>query len=547
MPSASPFSNPVFRAIWLASMVSNFGGLIQAVGASWMMTSLGGSAQMIALVQTSTSLPIMLFSLAAGAIADNLDRRRVMIAAQSFMLAVSLMLAACAWMGVLNPWLLLVMTFLIGCGTAMNGPAWQASVGDMVPRAMLGQAIAMNSMGFNIARSVGPALGGAIVTLGGAASAFTANALSYIGLLAVLSRWQPKLEQRRLPRERLGVAMAAGIRYVAMSPPIRRVIGRAAMFGAAASAVPALMPLIARDLIAGGPLIYGLLLGSFGLGAVGGAFSSGWLRGRLSTEGLVRAAATSLAAGATVAALSPLLAVTMPALMLAGAGWVLALSTFNVSVQMASPRWVVARALSLYQMGTFGGMALGSWLFGFIADHSGVATALCAAATLLVAGTIVGLRFSLPPLSDADLAPRDSWREPTTALSLEPRSGPIVVTIEHRVAERNIAPFLAIMAERRRIRRRDGARGWTLLRDLADLQLWIERYDVPTWLDYIRHNERRTNADIQNSKALHAIRISDTEPVVRRMIERQTGTLPEGRVSGPRELAEPMTDPTQSN
>jgi MFS family permease len=248
----SPFDLPLFRAVWFASLISNFGGLIQSVGASWMMTSLSGSPQMIALVQASTSLPIMLLSLWAGAVADNLDRRRVMLAAQCFMLLVSALLAAGSWAGLLTPWLLLGFTFLIGCGTAINGPAWQASVGDMVPRTMLPSAVALNSMGFNVARSLGPAIGGVIVAAAGAAAAFFVNAVSYVGLIAVLTRWKPDLPPSRLPRERLGIAMAAGIRYVRLSPPIRTVLLRAALFGFAASAVPALMPLVARDIVGGG-------------------------------------------------------------------------------------------------------------------------------------------------------------------------------------------------------------------------------------------------------------------------------------------------------
>ena len=368
----SPLGVPIFRAVWLASMSSNFGGLVQAVGASWLMTQLSGSAQKVALVQASTALPIMLFSLIAGAVADNLDRRLVMLGAQGFMLAVSVALTLCAWAGVLTPWLLLSFTFAIGCGTAFNNPAWQASVGDMVPRAALPGAVALNSMGFNIARSVGPAIGGAIVAAAGAAAAFATNAVSYLALIAVLWRWRPEPRPQTLPRERIHLAMADGLRYVALSPRIWTVLLRGAVFGAGATAVPALMPLVARDLVTGGPLTYGVLLGAFGLGAVGGALSSGWLRRRLSTEAIVRAATAAIALGAAATGLSGAMAFTVPALMVAGAGWVLALSTFNVSVQMSAPRWVVARALALYQMATFGGMTLGAWSFGSLAETRGV-------------------------------------------------------------------------------------------------------------------------------------------------------------------------------
>jgi len=541
----SPFRLPLFRAVWIASLCSNFGGLIQSVGASWMMTGLGASPRMIALVQASTSLPIMLLSLWAGAVADNLDRRRVLLAAQSFMLVVSAILALGTWFGLVTPWLLLVFTFLIGCGTAINGPAWQASVGDMVPRRLLPSAVAYNSMGFNIARSLGPALGGVIVAVAGAASAFCVNAVSYLGLILVLRRWQPNLPPRKLPRERLGVAMAAGIRYVRLSPQIRVVLARAALFGLSASALQALMPLVARDLIRGGPLTYGLLLGAFGLGAVGGALLSRRLRERLSTEGIVRTASIGLAAGAAVTSLGNL-PLALLGLAAAGAGWVMALSTFNVSVQMASPRWVVARAISLYQMAAFGGMAAGSWLFGSVASTHGVATALLAAAVVQLLSVAAGFFLKLSGISQLNLDPRDTWVEPHTEVPVEARSGPIVITVEHRIAERDIAAFLTVMHERRRIRSRDGARNWNLMRDLAEPTLWVERFDFATWLDYVRHNERRTNADTANSEALHALWMPGTDAVVHRRIERQTSSLPIVRTPDPREL-DPMTDPVRSS
>ena len=542
----SPLALPIFRAVWIASMASNFGGLIQSVGASWMMTSLSPSPQFVALVQASTTLPIMLLSLWAGAIADNLDRRIVMLAAQGFMLLVSVALAACAWGGVLTPWLLLGFTFLIGCGTALNGPAWQASVGDMVPRAALPGAIALNSMGFNIARSVGPAVGGLIVAAAGAAAAFLANAVSYVGLIVVLARWRPVEPPRRLPRERMGDAMGAGIRYVAMSPNIRVVLVRAALFGLAASAVPALMPLVARDLITGGPLVYGVLLGAFGIGAVGGALASGRLRHRLSNEAIVRVASLALALGAATTGASRGLVLAIPALMLAGAGWVLALSTFNVTVQMAAPRWVVARGLALYQMAAFGGMAAGSWTFGLVAEYRNVTVALLAAAAVQAAGAFLGYLLPLPQVEDLNLDPLNRWTEPQTIVPIEPRSGPVVVTIEYRVDPADIHAFLAVMGERRRIRRRDGARHWSLLRDLGEEDLWIERYHVPTWLDYVRHNHRRTQADAENSERIHSLHKGPDGPRAHRMIERQTGSLPAMRSPSPRELADPMTDPTRS-
>ncbi len=546
-PPTSPFSVPVFREIWFASLASNFGGLIQSVGAAWMMTSLSASPLLIALVPAATTLPIMLLSLWAGAVADNLERRKVMIACQAFMLLVSALLAATAWAGWMTPWLLLGFTFLLGCATAINGPAWQASVGDMVPRAVLPSAVAMNSMGFNLARSVGPALGGVIVATAGAAAAFVTNAVSYLGLLAVLARWRPELPPKLLPRERLGVAMLAGLGYVSMSPKIKLVLLRAGIFGLGAAAVSALMPLVARDLLGGGALTFGVTSGAFGVGAVLGALSSRRLRTRYSVEAIVRSAALALALGTAMTGASSWLWVALPGYMLAGAGWVLALSTFNVSVQMSAPRWVVARAVALYQMVAFGGMAGGAWLFGWIAEHQGVVISLYVAAGVQFLAAILGLWRPLPQIGDDNLDPRGDWQEPDTAVPVEPRSGPIIVTIEYRIPAGSVVPFLTAMSERRRIRKRDGAHGWQLLRDLGESDLWVERYHVSTWLDYIRHNQRRTVADIANSEAIQALHDRTEPPVVHRRLERQTGSLPLSRSPDAREMGEGWIDPTRSS
>lgn len=542
----SPFRFPVFRAIWIASTFSNLGGLIQSVGASWMMTSIAESPHMVALVQTSITLPIMLLSLFAGAMADNLNRRNVMLGAQVFMLFVSIGLSICAWTGVITPWLLLLFTFLIGCGAAFNGPAWQASVGDMVPRAQLPAAVGLNSMGFNIARSIGPAIGGAIVAAAGAAAAFAVNVFSYIALIIVLARWRPPLNPQLLPREALGSAVAAGIRYASMSPAIRTALMRSVVFGMGASAMLALMPLIAKILIAGGPLTYGLLLGAFGVGAVAGAIGSSHLRRVHSSEGIVRMACVGFAAATAIAGLSTHLFITMAALLFAGAAWVLALSTFNVTVQLSTPRWVVARALSLYQVAAFGGMAAGSWLWGVISTHEGVSVALFVAVVVLLLCAALGRWLPLSETAELNLDPLRLWQAPVTAVPVEPRTGPVVITIEYVIREEDVLEFLVAMAERRRIRRRDGAINWMLLRDLADSRLWIERYTTPTWLEYIRHNNRITKDDATIPERLHQLHQGPGHPVVRRMIERQTGALPAGHASGLHDLAEPLTDPNRA-
>ncbi len=521
----APFQHGIFRAVWSASLVSNLGGLIQGVGAAWMMTQIATSPYQVALVQASTTLPIMLFALVAGAIADSYNRRKVMLIAQSFMLVVSLLLMLFTQLDLLTPWLLLAFTFLIDCGTALNSPSWQASVGDMVPRNKVPAAVALNSMGFNLTRSVGPALGGIIVATLGAAAAFAANAFSYVGLIIVMARWKPNLPTSSLPRESLGAAMGAGLRYVAMSPNIGKVLVRGFTFGFSAGAVLALLPLVTRDLVKGGALTYGIMLGAFGIGAVVGALTSARLRQVLPSETMVRSAFLGFALCATVAAISPHAWQVALGLLVGGACWVTALSHFNITVQMSTPRWVVGRVLSIYQMATFGGIALGSWIWGVTADNHGASVALLAAAATMLVGAAIGFVLPLPQHIAPNLDPLDRWREPMLALDLRPRSGPIEITIEYVIKEEDVPEFLKVMTDRARVRRRDGARNWVLARDLEHPEIWMESYHTPTWLDYIRHNTRATHADAEITERIRALHSGIERPRVRRMIERPTNPV----------------------
>nr|WP_256368922.1 MFS transporter [Agrobacterium sp. a22-2] len=517
----APLKNEFYRTIWFASISSNLGGLIQGVGAAWMMASISTSENMVALVQASNTLPIMLFSLLSGAIADGFDRRRVMLTSQFFMLAVSASLAISAYLGLMTPWLLLTFTFLIGCGTALNNPSWQASVGDMVPRADLPAAVSLNSMGFNITRSVGPAIGGAIVAAAGAAAAFAVNTFSYFALIYALLRWKPDYPKTALPREGLGQAISAGLRYVAMSPNIGKVLFRGFIFGLTATAVLALLPIVARDLIGGGPLTYGVLLGAFGAGAIAGALMSARLRERLSSEDIVRCAFAGFAVGSALTGVSSSALLTSAALFVAGACWVLALSLFNTVVQLSTPRWVLGRALSLYQTATFGGMATGSWLWGLVAENYGVGNALLASSVLMIFGVAIGFWLAMPAFATLDLDPLNRFNEPALGLDIRPRSGPIVIQIDYEIADEDLAEFLAVMVERRRIRIRDGARNWALMRDLENPDIWTETYHTPTWVEYVRHNHRRTKADAETTDRLLALHRGHSTPRVHRMIERQ--------------------------
>ncbi|WP_438273462.1 MFS transporter [Thioclava arctica] len=522
----SPFQNPTFRALWSATLFSNLGTLVQAVGAGWLMASLTPSQDMVALVQSSNTLPVVVLSLLAGALADNFNRRRIMIFAQVFVVLVSVALALCTWAGLLTPWLLLGFTFLIGCGGALFNPSWQASMGDIVAREDLSAAVSLNSMSFNMMRSLGPAIGGIIVAAAGAAAAFALNAISYLPLIAILFRWRPSYPSDPLPREPLRLALGAGLRYVILSPVLLRVMGRGAIFGFAAISVLALLPLVVRDLLHGTALDYGIALGAFGLGAIGGVVLNAPLRERFSNEVVVRISFIGFAVAVAALSVSNSLALSCLALIVAGPFWVLALSLFNVTVQLATPRWVVGRALSLYQTATFGGMASGAWVWGVLASHQGVSVALATAAFVLVIGASLGAWLRLAEFSTVDLDPLGQFDAPEPQLDIRARSGPILVLVEYEIDPKDTAQFMALMRARRRIRIRDGARQWGLLRDLENPRYWMESYHVPTWIEYLRHNARRTKNDALNYQELLTLHQGpEPTPRVRRLIERQTVPL----------------------
>lgn len=521
----APFKHENFRNLWTANLASNLGGLVQAVGAGWMMTTITDSHNMVALVQGATTLPIVIFSIAAGALADNFDRRRVMLVAQTFMMVVSITLAIWTFLGLLSPWMLLAFTFLIGCGTALNNPSWQASMGDIVPRTDLPSAVSLNSMGFNLMRSVGPAIGGLIVAAAGAVAAFAFNALSYIPLAIALFRWKSAPTQRTLPRERFRGAMVDGVRYVAMSPKLLTVLARGFVFGLGAVSIAALLPTIASEYVGGSAFAYGTMLGFFGFGAIGGALINARLREKLANEAIARFACIGFALSCAGLGLSRDIVLSHAVLLPAGVCWVLALSLFNVTIQLSTPRWVVGRALSLYQTATFGGMATGSWVWGTVADSFSPAVSLLGAALILLGCAAIGFRFSLPEFGNVNFDPFDPRREPALVLDILPQSGPIVVTVEYSIGQDDIPAFLKLMAGRRRIRMRDGARRWALRRDLEHPEVWSEIYHVPTWVEYVRHLQRRTIADGENFSQLLRLHRGAERPRVRRMIERQTVSL----------------------
>jgi MFS family permease len=521
---AAPLQHATFRRIWLASLLSNLGLLIQAVGAAWAMTQMTSSADKVALVQTALMLPVMLISMPAGAIADMYDRRIVAMVSLGIALSGATALTVLAWLGLVTPETLLSLCFVVGSGMALFGPAWQSSVIEQVPAETLPSAVALNGISFNIARSFGPAIGGIVVAAAGAVAAFAANAVLYIPLLVVLFLWRRTSEPLRLPRERLSRAIVSGVRYIANSPSIRIVLVRNFVTGLIGGSVSALMPLVARDLLHGGAQTYGIMLGAFGMGAVIGALNIAEVRQRMSGEAAIRTCALSMGGAIAAVALSREPVLTAAALVVAGAVWMLAVALFNIGVQLSAPRWVAGRSLAAFQASIAGGIAIGSWGWGRLTDAVGVEAALLVSAAMMLASPLLGLWLRMPRIG-ARNEDAEVLADPEVQLQLTARSGPLVVEIEYRVAQDNARAFHNVMQEVQLSRQRNGAYGWSIARDIADPELWTERYHCPTWLDYLRQRNRST----QSERALHQ-RAMDfhlgPDPVrVRRMLERPFGSV----------------------
>jgi MFS family permease len=520
----APLRYATFRRIWLASLLSNLGILIQGVGAAWAMTQMASSADKVALVQTALMLPVMLISMPAGAIADMHDRRIVALIALGIALAGASALTALAWLGLVTPNLLLALCFVVGSGMALMGPAWQSSVSEQVPSETLPAAVALNGISYNIARSFGPAIGGIVVATLGAVAAFAANAVLYLPLMVALFLWKRAAQPSRLPREKLSRAIVSGVRYITNSPPIKIVLTRTTVTGVIGGSLSALMPLVARDLLHGGAQTYGIMLGAFGMGAVIGALNIGELRKRMSGEAAIRACALAMGGAIAAVALSRQPVLTAAALVVAGAVWMMAVALFNIGVQLSAPRWVAGRSLAAYQAAISGGIAVGSWGWGRLTDLGGVEIALLVSAALMLASPLLGLWLPMPRIGargeDAEVL-----ADPEVRLALTARSGPLVVEIEYRVAQENARAFHSVMQDVQLSRQRNGAYGWSLARDIADPELWTERYHCPTWLDYLRQRNRST----QSERALHqqamAFHIGAEAVRIRRMLERPFGSV----------------------
>ena len=502
----TPLREPVFQALWIATVVSNIGTWMQDVGESWLMTSLTPSPVLVALVETAGSLPVVLVALPAGALADIVDRRRLLLVMQVWMFVAAGAMGILALMGHMTPGRLLSLTFLLGVGSAISNPVWQAITPELVSQSDLPAAITLSAVGINIARAIGPALGGFIVAASGPWAVFLLNAASFIGLMVVVYRWQPTPRKSKLPPEDIIGAMRAGTRYLRHSPELQTVLIRSGIFVICASALWALLPQQARRHLGLGSFGYGLLLGCIGFGALVGAWLLPKLRERLSTNQLV--AAGSLVFGLATMSLAYVHSFAVLAVTLAGGGvaWIVVLSNLNVAAQTVTPSWVRARVMAVYLLVFMGGLAAGSALWGFVAARAGVSAALMFAAIGLVIGPLATWRFRLVGNKDLSLAPSMHWPEPVMMIDTDAAEGPAITLVEFRIDPKTAKEFLQAMKEMRRIRQRDGAIRWNLLRDTADPQRYIESFVTESWADHLRQHERVTaeNREVeQHAQAFH--------------------------------------------
>jgi MFS family permease len=502
----SPLSNSLFRAIWLAAVASNVGTWMHNVGADWLMTTLAPTPLMVALTQTAENAPLFLLALPAGALADIVDRRRLLIYTQAWMLLSAISLAVLTLLGLTTPWVLLSLIFALGLGAALNAPAWQAIIPELVPRSELPAAVSLNSVSFNIARALGPALGGLVVALVGPWAVFLLNSLSFVGIMIVLHRWQQEPVESISPTERIVGAIKAGVRYIRFDPALRAVLIRTGVYVSCASALWAMMPLVARKQLGLGAEAYGILLGGLGVGAILGAFVLPYIRRHVPVDAMVIAGTIVFASvTATLATVRtfPLLSLAM---ICGGVAWMTLMSSFNVIVQTSVPSWVRARVLATYMLVFFGGMALGSAFWGSVASRIGVSNTLLCAAGALVAGIASAYFFPLKMGHELDLEPSLHWPDPVFVTEPHPHDGPVLVTLEYQIDPSTADDFRKAMRDVKRIAMRDGAVRWGLFMDPAEPMYYRESFLVESWAEHMRQHARVTMEDriVQdNARSFH--------------------------------------------
>ena len=500
------FGSVAFTVIWIASVLSNVGTAMFDTASGWLITSLDANPMIVSLVQVAVSLPLFLFTLPAGALADVIDSRRLLIAVELAILAVSVIFAGLVSLGLATPALLLATTFLLGVGGALTSPAWGATIPLLVPKEDLDSATALNGVGFNLGRAAGPALGGLVIAAMGVAVPFWVFAASNAVIVASLIWWRkPRKAAESLPAERLVSAVRAGVRHAANNPYLGATLIRVLAFFPFASAYLALLPLLARDQISGGPQTYGILLGAVGVGAVGGALALRWLKDELGPDRLVATGSVGAAFALVLfgVAREPIAAVC--ACLLAGASWTMVLSKLYVSAQVALPDWARGRGLAVFLSFIFGATTVGSAVWGKLSAMQGLPVAYFVAAAGVILGIPLTWRWKLQTGVGLDLSPVAHWREPIVRRTVENNQGPVLAVVEYRVEDKNRAEFLGAIDELGHARRRDGAYAWGLYEDVADAGRFIETFTINSWLELMHERERVTNADEMLKSRIHRL------------------------------------------
>jgi len=490
---------------------------MQNAGAAWLMVTLAPSALLVGLVQTATNLPVFLLGVPAGAIGDLIDRRKVLIVSQGSMLAAAGILGVLTVTGKTGPWTLLWLTFALGLGGTMTGPAWQAIMPDLVPMSELPAAIALNSLGFNLARAVGPALGGLVVAWIGAGAAFILNAVSFVGVMIVLYLWEREPEHIRKSTENIGDAIWAGMRYIRFAPPMHAVLFRSGSFVISASALWSLLPLVAKVELHSESTGFGLLLGCLGVGSIIGALVIGRLRQLLSPDLIATSAVVLFGlASLALAYLQNFGGVTL-LMLAAGVGWMSTNSTLSTAAQTSLPAWVRARGLAVYLLVFQGAMAIGAVIWGEVASRLGLRTTLAIAGITLFVAAAATSRLKLV-LSGIDTTPSLHWPEPPPLSGVHPEHGPVLVTVEYWIDTRRAKEFAQAMKAVRRIRRRDGAIRWGLYEDAAAPGRYLETFVVESWAEHLRQHERVTVADREIEVRAQAFHKGSEPPKITHLI-----------------------------
>lgn len=493
----APLGSRVFRWLWVGVVISYLGVWMQTVGAQWLLVNAPNAGATVALVQTAATLPVMLLALPAGVLADAFDRRWLLITVQVYVFLVAGTLTGLTLAGLVTPALMLMFTFLLGIGGAVQLPTWQSVIPELVPRSQLGAATRLEMVGVNFGRSAGPAIAGVLIALLGVPSVFAVNALSVIFLTVALLRWRRAPTESPMRRERFVAALRAGARYAWHEPMVRRILLRAVLFIAPGTALWALLPLVARErlgLDAGG---YGALFGALGVGAISAALVVGRIRGRLTTNRLLALAGIVYAAVLVVVVLLPNFVAALVLLVFAGLAWTAVVSTLNAELQMVLPAWVRARGLAIYLVTFTGCLAFASVIWGLVTDRFGVDTAFLVAAGIVGAGVLAGAFWKLPETGKLGQEPAAYWGEPRLAFEPEPDGGPIMVTVTFTVAHEHQAAYLEAMEQLRESRRRSGATRWELYRDAERPNRFVETFRVGSWEEHLRQHEGRLTATDQ--------------------------------------------------